>query len=296
MLDYWPFSWGSAPFFHGSGSLWGQQERCLIVLETAPILNFLFYNTPSTKFFLLIPSESFTFVATSGPRVRDPKSRLKDKIHAYPLLPAWPLALKQESSQEEGNLSPGRINPDIRQTGSPWSPSHVYAYLCQYFRRPKGDLALSHREFEAARQEYVRRAVPAYFRHGVATNKKKRRKYSRTKRTSVLDSTPTIILKILYRLYTAEFPWIILKGEFKELKKTIPSKDRALAILRERYNYLPCMVEPDKTFLGDLADMPYKLAYLEVANELRIKAESLERMLTPSARRRSGTSSWLAQL
>lgn len=203
-------------------------------------------------------------------------------------------------------MARNKSNPDIRTSlkgdPSPWIPSRVYAYLCLCFRRSKGELKLSEKEFEAARQEYVGRAVPAYFRPRLETKKKKdfkqetKRKYVRQKRTGVLDATPTGLLKILHRIYRAEFPWIILKGEFQDLKKRVPTEKQRLTILRKRYSYLPHIKEQNETLVGGLKDMPYKLAYHQVADELEIKPDSLERMLTPSARSRAGTPPWLARL
>jgi hypothetical protein len=199
-----------------------------------------------------------------------------------------------------------RSNPDIR-TGSkgdpsPWIPSRVYAYLCDCFRRPSGCLALTEREFEAACQEYLRRAVPAYFRPKFGTNRRTtakqepKRKYVRQKRTGVLDATPTSRRNTLIRISRAEFPRIILKGEFRSLKKQVPDEEQRLNILRQRYSYLDQLKEKNDTLIGDLKDMPYKLAYQEVAEELGIKPDSLERMLKPSYQRRAGTPAWLSEM
>lgn len=200
-----------------------------------------------------------------------------------------------------------RSNSDIRTglKGDPsrWIPSRVYAYLCECFRRPTGCLALTEREFEAASREYLNRAVPAHFRPKFGTNRRKttrqppKRKYVRQKRTGVLDATPTSLFTILGRFYKAEFPWIILRGEFRSLKKQVPVEVQRINILRQRYYYLDQVNEKNDTLVGDLKkDMPYKLAYHQVAGELGIQPDSLERMLSPSARRRAGTPSWLARL
>jgi len=195
-------------------------------------------------------------------------------------------------------------NLDIR-SGSPndpsyWIPSRVYKHLCRCFRRQTGKLALTHTEFNAACNEYVSRAVSAWFRRRVPSNPdasepKPKRIYEKRKRKSSFDSMD--IRTILHYIHRVEFGWIILRREFRNLKKIHSNKSISLEWLKSHYSYLPQI--NDSTLLLDLEDTKtssYKLALDEVAVELEIERESLERMLKPSYRRRAGMPSSLAHL
>ena len=113
----------------------------------------------------------------------------------------------------------------------------------------------------------------------------------------------------------AEFEWIILQGEFKGLKKSMPAEQERLTELKRKYSYLPRVADVDigepvlrdsaeilgirsgkSGLLGDLEDNPFKLAIVEVAFEMEIKPDSLERMLKPSYRLRAGMPAWLAEM
>ena len=132
-----------------------------------------------------------------------------------------------------------KSNRDIRTHNSPWSPSRVYKYLCQSFRREPGALGLSKGEFVASRQEYLNRALPAFFfMHHPSKPGRQRRRYSKKKRKGVLDSYEKL-RSALTRIYMAEFEWIILQGEFNGQKKRLPAEQARLAELRRNVSLPP---------------------------------------------------------
>ena len=124
------------------------------------------------------------------------------------------------------------ISTGLKKDSSPWTPARTYKYLCRLFRREVGNLSLSEEEFFASRNKYVGRARSAWLNRttlflDIPCSFPPKRKYQRSNRRTVLethqpkDDWRWREINLVQRVYEAEFPWIILRGEGRELKLRI---------------------------------------------------------------------------
>ncbi len=196
----------------------------------------------------------------------------------------------------------------------------VYAYFRKCFRK-RGDelLALTEKQFEGARGLYVGEKRREYFaRPNLAGMKAPRankrdlpqrrpkkgrgrfKNYLSPGSTGVLDSSPTAILEVVDELHAVRFGWIILGEEFKRLERQNKDSRKSVAILRQKYSYLP--QTKDDTFQSNVGSAPADLAYDIIAkkwgygNKDEPGGHILKRMLAPSKRRSTGIPFWLAKL
>lgn len=198
---------------------------------------------------------------------------------------------------------------------NPWSePTRFYQGFCALTKRKPGDLSLSletkihfrglvgqffivpkRKEFFA--KLLVEEGIARAWHEEVEKQRKEqsdakiKRSYVKRKRRSIADN----LWELLGRLYWNHAAWIILRGEYKALKKTL-SDHQIEKRLKERYGYLS-QVKRDGWFEEvKCGGSPSNLAYRDTAESLRLSEESLRLMLSPGRLRKSPPASLILSI
>lgn len=184
--------------------------------------------------------------------------------------------------------------------GSPRSePERIYNDFCQLMRRQPGDLNIDTMSgfnglvgqffIVPKRNEFWAKLRPS-MRAWHAEIEKQRLKgsYVKRKRRSITDG----LWELLAQLYWNYAAWIILRGEYKAMKKTLlcPQIEKRL---KEQYGYLP-QVKRDGWFEEVKKGSPLDLAYRDTAESLGLDEGSLRVMLSPKRLRESPPSSLIS--
>lgn len=112
--------------------------------------------------------------------------------------------------------------------------------------------------------------------------------YVKRKRRSITDA----LWNLLGQLYWNHAAWIILRGEYKALKKPL-SDNEIEKRLKEHYGYLS-QVKRDGWFVEVKRGSPLVLAYRDTAERLGLQEDTLRLMLSPGRLRKSPPASLLA--
>ncbi len=190
-------------------------------------------------------------------------------------------------------------------------PDRIYKYFLEFRKRQPGELNLKTKpEFRATvglfilakRDEFWVKLIPTF--HAWQDDIKKQleeRTYVKRRR----KSRPDNLLNILGMLYWNYAAWIILRGEYKGMKKRLRDNDIEKR-LKACYGYLS-QVKKEYWFMDvqrhDLnptfrihpsSDTPLELAYLDSAESLGLDSDSLRIMLSPKRLRESPPASLIA--
>lgn len=166
-------------------------------------------------------------------------------------------------------------------------PARVYQNFCDLMRRQPGELNLSREiDFSALvgqffivprRKEHYAKLAPTIKAWNVEVEKQiKTRSYIKRKRKSLTDN-PWNMRDRLDWNYAA---WIILRGEYKGMKKKGLSNVEIEKRLKDCYSYLS-QVKRDGWFAEVGKGPPMDLAYRDTAESLRLDEDSLRIMLSP---------------
>jgi len=193
---------------------------------------------------------------------------------------------------------------------SPMSePARVYEYFCALTKRQPGELNLKTQlEFRAVagqffiaprRKEHFAKLQPIFRAWHAEIEKKnkteienqgRQRSYVKRQRRSITND----LWRLLWRLYWNHAAWIILRGEYKTMKKTLSERDIRKQ-LQERYGYLSQLKRDD--WFRDIKGggvTPLNCAYRDIAEPWGLDGETLRRMLLPGRLKKSPPASLIA--
>jgi hypothetical protein len=183
-------------------------------------------------------------------------------------------------------------------------PARVYRYFCDLTKdatgkqRQPGELNLTKAEFHGLvgqffvaprRKEHFAKLQPiisAWNANAKVEEQGKQRSYVRRRRKSITDN----LWPLLGRLYWDYAAWIILRGEYKSLKKTL-SENEIMERLQNQYHYLS-QVKARGWFNEMQTTPPLDSAYQDIVERLNSKGwklnkDSLRVMLSPKSLRES---------
>jgi hypothetical protein len=175
--------------------------------------------------------------------------------------------------------------------------ARVYQRFCELMGRRPGELNLSReKDFSAlvgqffigpGRREHFAKLQPVIGAWDAEVDKQvKKRSYVKRKRRSVTDD----LWKLLGRLYWNHAAWIILRGEYKALKKKRLSDREIEKQLKGYYCYLSQLKRQGWFAEVERGGSPLNLAYRDTAESFKqpgLDGESLRRMLLPGRLRKS---------
>lgn len=214
---------------------------------------------------------------------RRPSPRLEPQIvHRY-----FCTLLKQEPGQLKLSAEPGCYGGN-KEFNALVGQFFVVPMRAAFFGRPKNHpettpiaeyLALTYGKLTKAASKW-HEIIDKYWqdeKEGSA----KGRIYAKRSRRSISDN----LWNVLARLYWNHAAWIILRGEYKAMRKTTKTggalSDTACEReLRKRYGYLP-QVQRDGWFAEVKKGSPRDLALRDTAESLKLTEGSLKLMLSP---------------
>jgi hypothetical protein len=185
-------------------------------------------------------------------------------------------------------------------TSIPSSPAGVYQYFCAQVKRRPGELNLETRlKFRALvgqffivprRNARFAKLQPIFNAWNAEIEKQsQKRSYVKRKRKSITND----LWKLLGLLYWNHAAWIILRGEYKAMKKMLQVDGTRLSDreiekrLKECYGYLS-QVGPEKWYSNVKHGEPLALAYQDTAKSQGLNdGEELRRKLRPGRLRKS---------
>lgn len=173
------------------------------------------------------------------------------------------------------------------------SPARIYQYFCTLKKRDPGELSLKTKlEFRGfvgrvyinpQRKEHWAKLGPIFAYWNAEIEKQsQRRNYVKRKRKSITNDLWDL-LGLLYWNYAA---WIILRGEYKGLKKTLSENEETLSkneieqrleeILQDRYQYLS-QIQHEGWFDEIKTTQPRESAYQDMVERLELKEWKLNK-------------------
>lgn len=188
-------------------------------------------------------------------------------------------------------------------------PDRIYKYFCAHMRRQPGNLNLKTKlEFRALvgqffiipkRHEFFYKLRPIMRGWHADIEKqtkeqndpKGKRIYVKRNRRSITDN----LWDLLARLYWNHAAWIILRGEYKGMEKTLSERDIRKQ-LQECYGYLS-QLNRDGWFAEVQKGSPLDLAFRDTAESFKglgLDETSLRVMLSPGRLRKSPPASLIA--